>query len=79
MQNEPRQLLIVLFSNPLDKTVRCERYTHTIGRQTVLGETEIEERGYGDGSCAELFLLLDEVGASDEPDGDFVAECGEEL
>lgn len=49
-----------------------------VGCQAVLGEAEVEERGYVDGRGAELFLLLDEVGAADEADGAFLTEGGEE-
>jgi hypothetical protein len=79
MQNEPDKLLVILLANPLDETVRRERHTHADRRQAVLSKAEVEEGGDGDAGGAELFLLLGEVGAADEADGDFVAQGGEEL
>lgn len=79
VQDEFGQLFVFLLADPGDEAVRGEGHAHAVGRQTVLGEAKVEEGGYGDGGGAELFLLLDEVGAADEADGDFVAESGEEL
>jgi hypothetical protein len=79
VQDEAHQLLVVVLPNPLDEAVRRERHTHTDRREPVLREAEVEEGGDGDAGGAELFLLLGEVGAADEADGDFVAQGGEEL
>ena len=54
-------------------------HPHPVCRQPVLGEAEVEEGRDGDGGRAELFLLLDEVGAPDEANGAFVTQGGEEL
>ena len=79
VQDELDQLLVVVLADPLDERVRRERYAHADRRQAVLGEAEVEEVGDGDAGGAELLLLLGQVGAADEADGDFVAEGGEEL
>jgi hypothetical protein len=79
VQDEAHELFVVVLADPLDERVRGERHAHADGRQAVLGEAEVEEVGHGDAGGAELFLLLGEVGAADEADGDFVAEGGEEL
>jgi hypothetical protein len=79
VQDEAHQLLVVVLANPLDETVRSERHAHADGREPVLGEAVVEESRDGDAGSAELFLLFGEIGAADEADGDFVAECGEEL
>ena len=79
VQDELDQLLVVVLADPLDEAVRRERHAHADGRQAVLREAEVEEGGDGDAGGAELLLLLGEVGAADEADGDFVAEGGEEL
>lgn len=79
MQDESHELLVVVLANPLDERMRGQRLAHTVGGQTVLGEAEVEECGDGDGGGAELFLLLGEVRAADEANGDFVTQSGEEL
>ena len=79
VQDELDQLLVVVLADPLDEAVRRERHAHADGRQAVLREAEVEEGGDGDAGGAELLLLLGQVGAADEADGDFVAEGGEEL
>lgn len=79
VQDELDQLLVVVLADPLDEAVRRERHAHADGGQPVLREAEVEEGGDGDAGGAELFLLLGEVGAADEADGDFMAEGGEEL
>ena len=79
VQDEAHELLVVVLADPLDERVRRERHAHADRRQAVLGEAEVEEVGDGDAGGAELLLLLGQVGAADEADGDFVAEGGEEL
>lgn len=79
MQDETDQFLVVVFANVLDETVGRERHSHANGGQAVLGEAVVEEGCDGDAGGSELLLLLCEVGAADEADGDFVAEGGEEL
>lgn len=79
VQDEADELLVVVLADPLDERVRRERHAHADRRQAVLSEAEVEEVGDGDAGGAELLLLLGQVGAADEADGDFVAEGGEEL
>ena len=79
VEHEPNQLLVAVFSNPLDEAVACQWDTHAVGCEAVLGEAEVKHCGDGDGLRAELFLLFCQVGAADEADGYFVAELGEEL
>lgn len=76
VQDELDQLLVVVLADPLDEAVRRERHAHADGRQAVLREAKVEEGGDGNAGGAELLLLLGEVGAADETDGDFVAEGG---
>jgi len=78
VQDELDELLVGLLANPLDEGCRGERDTHTVCGQTVLGEAEVEEAGDGDGSSAELFLLLDEIATTDEANGDLVTELRQE-
>ena len=79
VQHEAHQLLVLLLADVLDEAVGGELLAELVGRQAVLGEAEVEERGHVGGGRAELFLLLDEVGAAHEADGDFLAEAGEEV
>lgn len=79
VQEELDKLLVRLLADPLDKALRSERCAHTVCGQTVLGEAEVEKRSYGNRCCAELFLLLDHIGAADVSNGDLVSESGEEL
>ena len=78
-QTEVHQFLVVIFAQPLDEAVARQRYSHTVRREPVFGEAEVEEGRYGNRRRAELFLLLDEVGAPDEANGAFVTQNGEEL
>jgi hypothetical protein len=73
------QLLVLLLAQPPNETRARQLLAQSVCSQAVLSEAEIEERGHGYGGRAELFLLLDEVGAADEADGAFVAEGGEQL
>ena len=79
MQDPARQLLVLLLADPANEGGLWERDAHAEGGQTVFGEAEVEEGGYGYVGCAELFLLFGEVGTADVPNGDVVAEFGEEL
>lgn len=79
VQDETNKLLVVFFANVLDEAVAREGHSHADGGQAVLGEAVVEEGCDGDAGSSELLLLLCEVGAADEADGDFVAEGGEEL
>ncbi len=78
-QAEIDQLLVLLLAQPPNEARARQLPAQSVCSQAVLGEAEIEERCHGYGGCAELFLLLDEVGAADEADGAFVAEGGEKL
>lgn len=78
MQQEPHQLLVFPFADPLDEAVRRERHAQPVGREPVFRKAEVEERGHGDGGSAELLLLLGQVGAADEADGYLFAQGGEE-
>lgn len=78
-QAEIDQLLVLLLAQPPNKARAWQFLAQPVGSEAVLREAEIEERGHGYGGCAELFLLLYEVGATDEADGAFVAEGGEQL
>lgn len=73
------KLLVLLLANPPDEARARKLLSHPVCRQSVLGEGEVEERGYIDAVYAELFLLLDEIGSAYEADRDFVPELGEEL
>lgn len=79
VQDELCQFLVVLLANPFDKAVRGQRHTHAVRRQAILGEAEVEKRRDWDGSRAQLFLLFDKIGTTDEADCYFVSEGGEEL
>lgn len=73
-----RQRIVLLLPDPPDEARARELLAQSVGSQAVLREAKVEEGGDVDGA-AELLLLLDEVGAADETDGDLVAELGEEL
>ena len=79
VQHEAHQLLVLLFADVLDEAVGGQLLAQLVGSQAVLGEAEVEEGRHVRVGRAELFLLLDEVGAAYEADGDFLAEAGEEL
>lgn len=79
VQDEAHELLVLVLSDPLDEAVAGEGHAHANGREAVLREAVVEEGRDGDAGGAELLLLLGEVGAADEANGDFVAEGGEEL
>lgn len=79
VQDEAHELLVVVLADPLDERMRRERHAHADGGQAVLGKAEVEEVGDGDARGAQLLLLLGEVGAADEANGDLVTEGGEEL
>lgn len=79
VQHEAHQLLVLLLANVLDEAVGGQLLAQAVGRQAVLGEAKVEEGRDVDGRRAELLLLLDEVGAADEADGDFLAEAREEV
>jgi hypothetical protein len=78
VQDELDQLLVVFFTDVADEGLRLEGQARLVGRQAVLGEAEVEERGHSDGAGAELLLLLGEVAAADEANGDLLSERGEE-
>lgn len=79
VQDEVAQLLVLLLSDPGDEGGRRERHAHAVCGQAVLGEAEVEERRGRDAGRAELLLLLGEVGAADEANGDFLAQLREDL
>ena len=78
VQDELDELLVGLLADPLDERCRGERDAHAVCGQTVLGEAEVEKAGDGDGSSAELFLLLDEIATANEANGDLVTELRQE-
>ena len=77
-EHEIHKLFVFFLAEPADEAGAGEGLAETVGYESVFGKTEIEEGGYGDVGCAELFLLFYEVGAADEADGALVAELGEE-
>lgn len=79
VQDEADEALVVVLADPLDEAVARERLAHTVSREPILRKAKVEERGDGDGRSAELFLLLSEVGAADEANGDLVAKLRQEL
>jgi hypothetical protein len=70
--------LIFLLADPTNEARTRERLAQSICRKAVLGEAEVEEGGDVD-VAAELLLLLDEVGAANEADGNRVPELREQL
>lgn len=79
VQAEVGKLLPLVLADPLDEAVGRELLAQLVRRQAVLGEAVVEEGDNGDASrLAELLLLLDQVGATDEADGALLAEGGEE-
>lgn len=80
VEAEVGKLLVLVLADPADEVVGVEGLAQLEGRESVLGEAEVEEGGDGDaGGLAELFLLLLEVGATDEADGALLAEAAQEL
>lgn len=75
VKNELDQLLVVVLANVIDESLGSERDTRLVCGETVLCETEIKERGDWNRSRTELFLLLGKIGATDEANCDFLAEC----
>lgn len=66
VQAEVDELLVLVLANPLDEAVGLQRRAKLEGRQSILGEAEVEELGDAHaGGLAELLLLLSEVGAAD--------------
>ena len=60
VQDEVGKLLVLVLANPLDEAAGLQRLALLEGRQPVLREAEVEERGDRDtGGFAKLFLLLD--------------------
>jgi len=58
MQDEVHQGLVFGLAEPLDERGRGERRARLEGREPVLGEAEVEERGDGHVGGPELLLLL---------------------
>jgi hypothetical protein len=80
VQAEVGELFVLVLADPFDEAVAGHGLAELVGRQAVLGEAEVEEGGDGDaGGLAQLLLLLDEVGATDEADGALGAEGLEEV
>ena len=73
------ELVVLLLPNPRYEALALELRAQTECGEAVLGEAEVEERGDVDVGGCELFLLLDQVGAADETNCDFVTELGEQL
>ena len=79
VEDEGHQLLVLVLADPLDEAVGWQLLAVLVRRQAVLGEAPVEERRYGDVWCAELLLLLGQVGTAYEANGDFLAEAGESV
>lgn len=79
MQDEFDKGLVALLADPPNEALRLELLPQSVGCQSVLGETEVEERGHVDFWGRKLFLLLDEIGATDEPNGALVAQFRQQL
>jgi hypothetical protein len=79
MQDEPTEQFVLVLANPFDEARAGQRLAHFVGSEAILGEAKVEQGGDGDVCGAELFLLLGEIGAADEANGNFVAEGGEDL
>lgn len=73
------ELVVLLLPNPRYEALALELRAQTECGEAVLGEAEVEERGDVDVGGCELFLLLDQVRAADEPDCNLVAELREQL
>jgi hypothetical protein len=73
------QLLIPFLAQPPHKALARQLLAEPIRREAVLGKAEVEQRRDGDGGRAELFLLFDEVGATDEANSASMPERREEL
>ena len=65
LEAELDEALVLLLAEPFDEGVGGNGTAEAKGGQAVFGKAEVEEGGDGDGGGAELFLLFDEVGASD--------------
>ncbi len=79
VEDERGQLLVLLLSDPLDEAAGRQRLAVLEGSQAVLGKAVVEECQDVDGRRAQLLLLLGEVGAADEANGDLLAETSEEV
>lgn len=83
VQTEVGKFLVAVFANELDEAVGRQFLAQLECLQAVFGEAVVEEgRDGGASRLAELFFLLDEVGAADEANGDFLtqlAKQGEDL
>lgn len=76
MQNELDELLVGFLADVLDEAVGRQSLSKLEGGETVLRETKVEEgRNWDAGGLTNLFLLLGEVGAPDEPDSTLVAKA----
>ena len=79
VQAEVGKLLVLVLTNVLDEAVGGQLLAELESLETVLGEAVVEQGSDRDaGRLTELFLLLDEVGATDEADGAFLTELAEE-
>lgn len=72
------QPLVLLLTDPSNEACAGKLLPQPVRRQPVFREAEVEERGHID-VAANLFLLLDQVGAADVADGDLVTELREQL
>ena len=78
-QTKIHQFLILLLPQPANEAITRQRLPQSNSRQAIFREAEIEKPRDGDGGCAELFLLFDEIGAANETYCAFMPEGGEEL
>lgn len=78
VEDKVGELLVLRFTDPLDEAVRGQGLAKLERCETILGEAKVEEGCDGDaGRRTELFLLLDEVGATDKANGTLLAERAE--
>lgn len=63
-ENEVGQLLVLLFSDPLNEAITSKRLSQAVGSQAILGEAVVEEGSNAHARGAKLFLLLIEVGSA---------------
>lgn len=74
VEDKADELLVLVLADPFDEAVGGQLGAHLVGRQTVLGEAEVEHGRHGPARGAELLLLLDQVGAAYEADGALLAQ-----
>jgi len=80
VQDEARQILVLVLADPLDEARGRQLFPQLVGCQAVLGEAEVEELPHIDSRwVAELLLLLGKVAAADVANGNLLAQTGKEV